>query len=163
MEMIRKHYMGSKEEVRALGVYVKLMRAAESLTARVHRHLARERLTVSQFGALEALYHLGPLHQYEIGQKILKSSGNITTVIDNLEKRGLVKRVRDAKDRRCVQVRLTEEGDKLIGRIFPAHADLITREMGRLTPVEQEELGRLCRRIGLGETGKEEDVLFRAG
>ena len=160
---MRKHYIGSKEEVRALGVYVKLMRAAESLTARVHRHLAGERLTVSQFGALEALYHLGPLHQHEIGQKILKSSGNITTVIDNLEKRGLVTRMRDTNDRRCVQVRLTEEGDELIDRIFPAHAEMITREMGRLRPVEQEELGRLCRRIGLGKTGREEGVLSKAG
>lgn len=160
---MRKHYMGSKEEVRALGVYVKLIRAAESLTARVHRHLAGARLTVSQFGALEALYHLGPLHQHEIGQKILKSSGNITTVIDNLEKRGLVTRMRDIKDRRCVQVRITKEGEELLGRIFPAHAELITREMGRLTQVEQEELGRLCRRIGLGKTEREEGVLSKAG
>ena len=85
-----KKFRGNGREVTALNTYVKMMRAVESLTARVHRHLSSVGLTVSQFGVLEALYHLGPLSQREIGQKILRSSGNITLVIDNLEKRGLV-------------------------------------------------------------------------
>ncbi|NUO15561.1 MAG: MarR family transcriptional regulator, partial [Planctomycetaceae bacterium] len=85
------HYQGSESEVRALNVYIKLMRASESVTARLSAFLqSTEGLTVSQFGILEALYHLGPLNQSQIGEKMLKSGGNITTVIDNLEKRGLV-------------------------------------------------------------------------
>jgi MarR family 2-MHQ and catechol resistance regulon transcriptional repressor len=83
---MKRRYRGSQKETRALKTYVKLMRAAESVTARTHRHLASTGLTVSQFAVLEALYQLGPLSQREIGQKILRSSGNITMVIDNLEK-----------------------------------------------------------------------------
>ncbi len=86
---MEKAYQGNRQETRALSTYVKLMRAAESITARIHRHLASVGLTLSQFAVLEALYHLGPLYQREIGQKLLKSSGNITMVIDNLEKRRL--------------------------------------------------------------------------
>ncbi|UCD77967.1 MAG: MarR family transcriptional regulator [Desulfobacterales bacterium] len=134
----------------ALATYVKLMRAAESLTARVHKHLSSVGLTVSQFGVLEALYHLGPLSQRDLGQKILRSSGNITLVIDNLEKRGLVGRERDRKDRRFFIVHLTDEGHKLIRKIFPSHAALITNEMSVLNTRDQKILGELCKKVGMG-------------
>ena len=105
-----KNLQPNKDAVRALNTYVKLMRAAESVTARTHRHLATLGLTLSQFAVLEALYHLGPLSQRQIGQKILRSSGNITMVIDNLEKRGLAQRKRSETDRRYFIVHLTHEG-----------------------------------------------------
>ena len=147
--MKRTHYKGIREEVRALSAYVKLVRASDSLTARIHRHLAAAGLTISQFGVLEALYHLGPLSQAEIAKKVLKSTGNITMVIDNLEKRGLVKRERDKEDRRYYAVQMMAEGKKLIGRIFPHHAARIMEEMNILSSAEQESLGYLCRKIGL--------------
>lgn len=139
-------------ETRALNAYVKLMRAAESITARAHRHLASAGLTLSQFAVLEALYHLGPMSQREIGQKILRSSGNITMVIDNLEKRGLVRRRRSHTDRRLFIIQLTGNGRKLISNIFPPHAAVIAKEMNVLTAAEQLTLGELCKKLGLGTT-----------
>ena len=114
---MRKEFRGNNQETRALGTYVKLMRAAESITSRVHKHLSSVGLTVSQFGVLEAIFHLGPLSQRDLGRKILRSSGNITMVIDNLEKRSLARRRRDGKDRRFVTVHLTEEGVALMKSI----------------------------------------------
>jgi len=149
--MEKTRYRGTKDEVRALKTYVKLMRASESVSARIHGQLAATVLTVSQFGVMEALYHLGPLSQGELAKKILRSSGNITMVIDNLEERGLVKRERNRQDRRFYAVRLTSEGRRLIGSIFPRHAAKIVEEMKSLTRSEQEELSRLCRKVGLGE------------
>lgn len=143
-------YHGTKTEVRSLSTYVKLMRAAEALSTRVTRHLAESGLTISQFGVLEALHHLGPLCQRDIGKKILKSSGNITVVIDNLEKRGLVVRVRSTEDRRFLTIQLTCDGEKLISGIFPSHTEAIVREMGVLSEEEQIELGRICKKLGLG-------------
>ncbi len=137
-------------ETRALKTYVKLMRAAESITARVHKHLSSAGLTVSQFGVLEAIYHLGPLSQKELGRKILRSSGNITMVIDNLEKRRLVRRERDTSDRRIFIVHLTVEGQKLICKIFPSHAALITEELSVLNAADQTILGNLCKKVGMG-------------
>lgn len=104
------HYQGTEAEIRALDAYIKLSRAADSLTARIHRHLDASRLTISQFGVLEAIFHLGPLTQRDLAQKLLKSGGNMTLVIDNLEKRGLVRRDRQQKDRRCILVHLTKAG-----------------------------------------------------
>jgi MarR family transcriptional regulator, 2-MHQ and catechol-resistance regulon repressor len=142
------HYQGPPEEVRALGAYVKLMRAADSVSARLAGPLGEWGLTETQFGALEALYHVGPMNQRDLGRKLLRSGGNVTMVVDNLEKRGLVRRERDADDRRFVTVHLTDAGRRLIARVFPRHAANVTAEFGVLTPAEQDELGRLCRKLG---------------
>ena len=141
-----------KNMMRALNTYTKLMRAAESITARTHWHLSSKGLTISQFGVLEALYHLGPLSQKQIGQKILRSRGNITMIIDNLEKRSLVMRKRDKADRRVFIVHLTDNGNKLISKIFPPHATKISDEMSVLSAAEQETLGSLCKKLGIGQT-----------
>jgi MarR family 2-MHQ and catechol resistance regulon transcriptional repressor len=79
----------------------------------------------------------------------LKSSGNLTLVVDNLERRGLAKRRKHAKDRRCVEVQLTARGRKLISEVYPKHARAIRHAMGALAPYEQRHLGELCRRLGL--------------
>lgn len=139
----------SKATYRSLNTYTKLMRAAESVTSRVHRVLAAPRLTISQFGVLEALHHKGPLCQKDIAAKILKSTGNITLVIDNLEKLGLVRRVRDSEDRRYLTVHLTETGTELIAKVFTDVEAAIVAEFAALTEEEQESLGSLCKKLGL--------------
>lgn len=145
------HYQGSEEEVRALDLYIKLTRAAEAVNTRVNQHLADANLTVSQFGVLEALYHLGPMCQKDLAQKILKSTGNLTFVINNLEKQGLVERHRSTEDRRYVDIYLTDAGRQAIQEIFPHHVETVRREMAILTQEEQDELSRLARKVGLHE------------
>jgi len=141
-------YRGTKEQMRALSTFVKFMRASESLSARVHKHLAKEGLTISQFGVLEALYHLGPLSQREVAHKVLKTSGNLTLVVANLVKMGCVRKGRTSHDRRLYRLSLTPEGQKLMVSLFPRHADIIQRELAILTEEEKETLGRFCRAIG---------------
>jgi MarR family 2-MHQ and catechol resistance regulon transcriptional repressor len=157
--MVKTHYQGTRDEVRALSTFVKLVRASESISARIHRHLADAGLTISQFGVLEAIYHLGPLSQSEIAKKVLKSTGNITLVIDNLEKRDLAKRERQQEDRRYYAVRLTTKGRKLISSIFPRHAAKIMEVMRTLSSAEQEVLGNLCRKLGLQQQEKKGDTI----
>jgi MarR family 2-MHQ and catechol resistance regulon transcriptional repressor len=137
----------------ALNTYTKLMRAAESVTVRVNRAMAAFNLTISQFGVLEALYHKGPLCQRDIAAKILKSTGNITLVIDNLERRGLVRRERDSEDRRYLTIHLTQEGTALIAQAFARVETAIVAEMAALTQQEQELLGTLCKKLGLKKGG----------
>ncbi|HJV64875.1 MAG TPA: MarR family transcriptional regulator [Geomonas sp.] len=134
---------------RALNTYTKLMRAAESVTGRTSRVMAAANLTLSQFGVLEALYHKGPLCQRDIAAKILKSTGNMTLVIDNLEKSGLVRRVRDNEDRRFLTIHLTTAGTDLIAKVFADVEAAIVAEMSTLTEEEQETLGDLCKKLGL--------------
>lgn len=140
-------YRGNRKERLALSTFVKLLRATETLSAKVHSHLAGVKLTISQFGVLEALYHLGPMCQRDIAKKILKSTGNLTTVIDNLEKRNLVRRERNEDDRRYFNVVQTENGEKIMKKIFPDHASRILQAMDNLTEKEQKQLGILCKKI----------------
>ena len=135
----------------ALNVYVKLMRATNRASSDIHRHLKQDNLTHSQFAVLEVLFHLGPLSQGELGQKILKSNANLTTVVDSLEKKQLVMRDRSASDRRVVTVTLSAAGEKLIARVFPRHAEIVTREFAVLSDDEQVQLAALLKKLGLGE------------
>lgn len=144
-------YVGSEEEKRALESYIKLSRALASVDARINAHLGGHGLSTSQFGVLEALYHLGPLHQHQLARKILKSSGNLTLVLDNLEKRGLITRTRDPQDRRCVRVVLSEAGRALIEMIMPAHVAGVVAAFAPLSAEEQRQLAELCKKLGLAQ------------
>jgi MarR family 2-MHQ and catechol resistance regulon transcriptional repressor len=141
-------YRGPSAEVTALDAYIKLMRAAESVSARAHTPLGD--LTLTQFGVLEALLHRGPLCAGEIAAKLLKSAGNLTLVLSNLERDGLVARQRDRADARRSIVSLTPAGRRRIGALFPRIAAAIAREFAHLSPAEQAILGELCKKLGKG-------------
>jgi MarR family transcriptional regulator, 2-MHQ and catechol-resistance regulon repressor len=143
-------YRGPENQVRALNAFITLARASEAVAARLERSLAGKRLTTSQFGVIEALLHLGPLCQGELAGKLLRSGASMTSVVEGLEKRGLVVRQRTEEDKRFVRVALTGKGRRLIQEIFPAHAETVTRLFSVLTEEEQEQLRRLCRKLGTG-------------
>lgn len=148
-------YSGTPAEVRALDLLIKLMRAAMTVEAHLLRWVREQGLTETQFGVLETLHFLGPLSPSALGQKRLRSGANITTVLDNLEKRGLVRREASVDDRRCRRVQLTPEGRRLIVRIFPTHV-AVTRELfSALTADEQEALAALSRKLGLAIAARE--------
>lgn len=146
-----KNFKGTPREERALSSYIKLARAANSAIGYARVGLENAGLTYGQFAVLEALFHVGPLCLGDLARRILTSGGNLTLVIDNLEKRGLVKRQQQGRDKRFIRASITPAGRKLIARIFPQHSQRIVEVMGRLTLVEQEQLGRLCRKLGTGE------------
>ena len=137
----------ARKDSQAITAYSQLSKTANIVATEVHKHLGKHKLTVSQFGVLEALYKLGPMYQRDLAREIVKTTGNITTVIDNLEKNDLVRREREAKDRRYFMIVLTEKGDKLIKKIYPSHAKQVEQSMKRLTKAEQERLQKLCEKL----------------
>ncbi|NGP87141.1 MarR family winged helix-turn-helix transcriptional regulator [Fodinibius halophilus] len=145
------HYDGSDKEQKTLNAFIKLMRSTESINNRLNRHLAEADLTVSQFGVLEALFHLGPLNQKALAEKLLKSGGNITMVVDNLEKNNWVERQKDPEDRRSVLVHLTSDGEEFISSYFPKHLEFIMDEFEVLSDDELESISRICKKLGLQE------------
>ena len=145
--MPKKMAPDKKKEL-VLSTYIKLVRAAESVTTRSHRHLSEEKLSFGQFAVLEALYHLGSMCQKDLATKILKTPRNITMIVDNLEKRKLARRKRDAGDRRYMNIHITDAGKELFERIFPRHIENLEKEMAILTKDEIDEFGRLCRILG---------------
>jgi len=146
--MPTKH-KGTPEEIQALDVYIKLHRASETVMNRTTAHLVDYDLTSSQFAVLEALYHLGVLSQRDLAKKLLQSTGNISIVLKKMENQGLISRERDPYDNRYMQVRITEDGLRILRRCFEDHVRGIVEEMSILTTDEQYELARLCRKLGL--------------
>jgi MarR family 2-MHQ and catechol resistance regulon transcriptional repressor len=148
------HFTGTRAETRALDTFIKLTRCTNSLFTRLAERNTIGDLTYSQFAVLEALYHLGPMTQGEVSQKVLKSGSNMTTVIDNLERDGLVRRERDTNDRRVIHVHLTEAGSSKIEAVLPGHVAALVDEFRVLSAKEQEMLGALCKKLGTRDLQK---------
>lgn len=146
------HYQGSEEERLALDVFIKLLRAGDSVAQRTFGSIFESGITPGQFGVLEVLYHQGPLMLSEIAAKHLRSKNNMTVVADNLEKQGLVRRERDSVDRRVIRIHLTDSGRSLVERLLPNHVAAIVRELSILSHAEQKLLNTLLRKLGMPES-----------
>lgn len=143
-------FKGKARETEALDVYIKLMRSSTSVLNQITPRLLKAGLTFSQFGVLEALYHVGPLCQKELGDKLLQSGGNITMVVNNLERQGLVVRLRDEVDKRYIVVHLTWRGTQRIQELFPGHLEDVVESFKALSSDELAQLNHLLRKVGKG-------------
>ena len=148
---------GTETEERALNAQITLQRAADAVQKNCKTFREAD-LTASQFGVLDALYHLGPMHQKDLGEKTLKSDANTTTVVDNMEERELVRRERDPEDRRCYLVHLTDRGRELFASIFPEHVDRIVEVFSVLSAKEQQSLIELCKKLGTYDPDRDEET-----
>jgi len=137
-----------KDEKFILSTFIKLVRAAESVTANAHKHLSKVKMSFGQFAVIEVLYNLGSMCQKDIAAKILKSPRNITMIVDNLEKRKLVERKHNHNDRRYWDIHLTEKGHNFFEKVFPRHIQSIRNELNILDSDELKTLGDLCRILG---------------
>jgi len=141
-------YKGKNKDISSLDSYIKLIRTVETIKAKISKSLAEFNISENQFYCMDAVFHLGLLTQKELGAKLLRSGGNITLVIDNLEKNNLVKRKKDKKDRRKYFITLTTKGENLYKDIFPIILSLIVDEFNPLSEKEMKELQGYCMKIG---------------
>ncbi len=148
---MKRNWQGSEREKHSLDLYIKLKRTEISVERRIaDKKPLPGRLTTSQFAVLEALHFHGSLQQSSIASKVLTSTGNLTFVIDNLVKAGLVERRAHKHDRRIKTVELTEKGSDLIAEVFPNMANAITESLSVLTDLEIMEISRLLKILGTG-------------
>ncbi len=139
---------GKKTDL-ALSTWVKLARAFSSVNKRSIENIRKFGLTQPQFAVIELLGHLGPLKVGEICNKMLVTGGNMTLVLDNIEKLGLLERIHSKEDRRTINVQLTDKGRDLFNNIFIEHAEHITKILSVLSSEEQRILGDLLKKLGL--------------
>ncbi|MDP4097601.1 MarR family transcriptional regulator [Paenibacillus sp. P96] len=137
----------------ALNLFVVLARAYNSVTARSNRDIHSHDLNTTEFGVLDLLYHRGPQPLQKIGEKVLISSGNITYVVDKLQKKQLLKRRASQDDRRVIFAELTEEGRHFFERIFPQHKQVIIEAVSGLSAEEKVQAVALLKKLGLTAEG----------
>ena len=108
---------------------------------------------LSDFVALEALLHKGPLTITQIQAKVLLASGSMTAAVDRLERKGLVVRRSAANDRRAKILELTAEGKRVVEAAFRRHAAELEAAMSVLNQKEKRQLYGLLKKLGLFAAG----------
>lgn len=144
--MERRRY-GKKEE-RALGLRIKLLRASATFAKYERGHVESFGITAGQFAVLEFLSAYDEPTLGELTRMLFVSPGNMTVVVNNLVKEGLLEKFADAEDGRITRVRLSGKGKQFIEKTFPLHARYITNLLGVLSDTEQRQLGSLLRKLG---------------
>ena len=104
--------------------------------------------TLSDYAVLEVLLHKGSLPVNAIGEKVLLTSGSMTTAVQRLEKKGLVVRERSEGDARVVLVHLTNEGMSLIQEAFTGHAEDLDELFIEFSEDERIQFAGLMRKLG---------------
>src|SRR5687767_10418577 len=131
-------------------IWLVLSRATRSVEEHAKANIEALGLGISDFAVLEALLHKGPLPINTLGRKVLLASGSMTPAVDRLERRGLVRRRDSPDDRRVRVIELTKEGNELIERAFPNHAEALERAVSALGITERATLVRLLKKLGKG-------------
>jgi MarR family transcriptional regulator, 2-MHQ and catechol-resistance regulon repressor len=129
-------------------VWLILMKAYGAIEAVASKSIADSDLCPSDFQILEVLLHKGALPVNTIGRKIMLTSGSISTAVDRLEKRKLVRRDPSVEDARVTYVSLTGTGHALIQRIFSRHAQRMEEVFGPLNDEERLSLEELLKKVG---------------
>ena len=141
-------------------ILIRMYRMINQLNRNTAHIAAEYDLTLSQFGVLEALYHVGDLTVGEVKEKILSSDGTIPVVVKNLEKRGLLFRKQDPQDKRKSILSLTEQGKKVISEAYPVNEKMIRDQMSVWTREEKKQLSVLLRKF---QTDRDEKNSNAAG
>lgn len=108
-------------------------------------------LTDVQFNLMMLLKHQAiageGLNQAQLSHMMLVNRANITSLVDRMEKAGLVARTSAPSDRRYNIIKLTGRGEELLARIEPLYADEVRRIMAALVEAEQKELIAMLEKV----------------
>jgi len=106
-------------------------------------------MCLTDFVALEALLHKGPLTITEIQDKVQLASGSMTAAVDRLEKKGFIRRTPSRNDRRAKLLGLTPKGRLTVKAVFDHHAAVLEETMKVLSNAEKSQLHGLLKKLGI--------------
>ena len=124
-----------------------LQRAVRKIDGKIGKDFREKGITSSQFSVLDVLYTKGEMRICELIEKVLSTSGNMTVVVKNMEKKGWLYRKGCSKDKRAFLVGLTDEGKKLFEDLLPEHRKEIEETYGILSDEERRELIRILKKF----------------
>lgn len=141
--------MARSEDTSGMHVWLVMWKAYKALEQIDKRSIAQLGLGgISDFAILELLSNKGAMPINAIGKKIHLTSGSITAAIDRAEKKGLVERQWDSRDRRIIHAALTAEGKATIKTAMKKHAAALESAAGGLNAAERSQLIRLLKKLG---------------
>ena len=126
---------------------VVMRKAFRTIDAKVSETFKEFGLTPTQFGVMDVLNAKGRMKIGELIDRMLATSGNMTVVIKNMEKKGWLTREACPTDKRAFEVDLTDEGRRIIQAAIPPHQRAIEKTFSVLSPEEQEQLVELMKKF----------------
>ncbi|HVR25105.1 MAG TPA: MarR family transcriptional regulator [Candidatus Polarisedimenticolia bacterium] len=137
------------KNITAPRLWLVIAKSYRALSLLAEQSIANTGLCLTDFVALEALLHKGPLTISEIQDKVRLASGSMTAAVDRLERLGLVVRKSSPSDRRARVVGLTPKGKRLAASCFERHAQDLEALMSALSQKEKEQLYASLKKLGL--------------
>src|SRR5439155_3957259 len=141
--------MKESSRITAPRLWLVIAKSYRVLSLLAEQSIANTGLCLTDFAALEALLHKGPLTITQIQEKVRLASGSMTAAVDRLEKLGLVVRKSSPSDRRARVLELTGKGKRLAASCFEKHAKDLEALMSPLSEKEMEELYGSLKKLGL--------------
>ena len=137
------------DDHRALRIWLRLLTCTQLIERQVRSRLREQfSTTLPRFDLLAQLErHREGLKMNELARLLMVTGGNVTAIVDQLEKEGLVERLDEPADRRAFRIRLTRAGERSFGEMARAHEEWVVELLAGLSRREHEELLKLLAKV----------------
>lgn len=127
--------------------WIALVRAEKAVVRELSRALAPLNLKLGQLDVLMNLYRHPGQSQHDLARRLLVGRSNITMLLPQLEKQGLLRREGDAHDKRVMRMYLTETGEERLMEALAVYTALIDKVMDQSSVEECDQMGDIMRKI----------------
>lgn len=127
--------------------WIATVRAEKAIVRELTKALAPLDIKIVQLDVLMNLYRHPGMSQHDLARRLLVGRSNITMLLPQLEKQGLLRREADDKDKRVMRMFLTAEGETLLMEALAVYTALIDRVMAQSTPAECDMMSEVMMRI----------------
>jgi DNA-binding MarR family transcriptional regulator len=137
------------DDHRALRIWLRLLTCTQLIERQVRSRLREQfSTTLPRFDLLAQLErHAEGLKMNELSRLLMVTGGNVTAIVDQLEKEGLVERLDEPADRRAFRIRLTRAGERSFAEMARAHEAWVVELLAGMTRRDQDELLKLLAKV----------------
>lgn len=121
--------------------WIALVRAEKAVVQALTKALAPLDLKIAQLDILMNVHRHPGLSQQDVARRLLVGRSNITMLLPQLERQGLLERQIDGKDKRVMRLTLTTKGEATLAKALKVYADLIERVMAQSSEAECNMIG----------------------
>ena len=125
----------------------RLVRIVAEARRRQHALSRHFGVTVLQYTAIHILRLAGPLNITRLAEVLHLNQSTVSSLVDRMERDGLVRKLQSSKDRRSVRLRLTDRADELADRIGLSPFDLVDRVLAVLSSDEQRQFAGMLEKL----------------
>jgi DNA-binding MarR family transcriptional regulator len=144
-----REFIARRDDHSALRIWLRLLTCTQLIERRVRSGLREDfGTTLPRFDLMAQLErHSEGLKMNELSRLLMVTGGNVTAIVDQLEKEGLVERLDEPADRRAFRIRLTRAGDKTFAEMARAHEQWVVELLSGLSRREHDELLKLLAKL----------------